>query len=175
MYNLPFSAHTTIEKAVILLERFSCSTQVISGDAAQVLASLKPGRMLVVADPFFRDNGTAKRLGETAGAAEYFFDVMPDPTVALAAKGTEVVRAFQPDTIVALGGGSAMDCAKAMAYFSGIQARLVAIPTTSGSGSEVTDFAILTHEGVKHPLVDAKLRPTVAILDAALVAALPRR
>lgn len=66
-----------------------------------------------------------------------------------------------------------MDCAKAMVYFSGESIRLVAIPTTSGSGSEVTDFAILTHEKVKHPLVDGKLRPAVAILDSDLLKELP--
>jgi len=91
----------------------------------------------------------------------------------LAAEGTAKVKAFGPDVIVALGGGSAMDLAKAMAYFSGSKAKLVAIPTTSGSGSEVTDFAILTHGGVKHPLVDKRLRPAVAILDDELLRQLP--
>lgn len=130
---------------------------------------------MVVTDPFFYKNGTAQRIAQGAGAetVTYFYDVAPDPSVALAAKGTQAVQSFQPDTIVALGGGSAMDCAKAMAYFSGLAPRLVAIPTTSGSGSEVTDFAILTHDGVKHPLVDAALRPDVAILDSDLLAALP--
>jgi 1-propanol dehydrogenase len=93
--------------------------------------------------------------------------------VELAAEGTARVRAFQPDVLVALGGGSAMDCAKAMAWFSGVRMKLVAIPTTSGSGSEVTDFAILTHDKVKHPLVDNRLRPDLAILDSDLLAELP--
>ena len=75
--------------------------------------------------------------------------------------------------IIAFGGGSAMDCAKAMVYFSGVPVTLVAIPTTSGSGSEVTDFAILTHNKVKHPLVDARLRPDGAILDSDLLKELP--
>lgn len=66
-----------------------------------------------------------------------------------------------------------MDCAKAMAYFGGNNIRLVAIPTTSGSGSEVTDFAILTHGQVKHPLVDQRIRPDVAILDSDLLKELP--
>jgi len=76
---------------------------------------------------------------------------------------------------VALGGGSTMDCAKAMAFFAGIDLKLVAIPTTSGSGSEVTDFAILTHGAVKHPLVNEKLRPDVAILDSDLLEKLPKK
>ena len=66
-----------------------------------------------------------------------------------------------------------MDCAKAMLYFGSDHARLVAIPTTSGSGSEVTDFAILTHNGVKHPLVDKRLQPAVAILDSDLLQEMP--
>lgn len=67
-----------------------------------------------------------------------------------------------------------MDCAKAMVFFAGQSVTFVAIPTTSGSGSEVTDFAILTHGAVKHPLVDEKLRPNVAILDSDLLAKLPK-
>lgn len=66
-----------------------------------------------------------------------------------------------------------MDCAKAMVYFSGLTIPLVAIPTTSGSGSEVTDFAVLTHGGSKHPLVDGAVRPAVAILDGTLLDTLP--
>ena len=158
------------------MQKFSCTTQIISGPGAvSALKELRPGRLLVVTDPFFFQNGTAQRIasGAEASATEYFHKVAPDPSVELAAQGTAVVQAFQPDTIVALGGGSAMDCAKAMAYFSGTAARLVAIPTTSGSGSEVTDFAILTHDGVKHPLVDERLQPDVAILDSELLAKLP--
>ena len=158
------------------MEQFSCKTQIVSGPgAASYLRKLGSRRLMMVTDPFFYKNGTAQRIAQGAGAEKitYFYDVAPDPPVALAARGTQTVQAFQPDTIVALGGGSAMDCAKAMAYFSGLTPRLVAIPTTSGSGSEVTDFAILTHEGVKHPLVDSALRPDVAILDSGLLSALP--
>jgi alcohol dehydrogenase class IV len=66
-----------------------------------------------------------------------------------------------------------MDCAKAMLHFAGGDIRLVAIPTTSGSGSEVTGFAILTHQSVKHPLIDQRLRPEMAILDEDLLTGLP--
>ena len=158
------------------MQCFSCGTQIISGSGAvSSLKSMAVGRLLVVTDPFFYQNGTARRIAEGAApaAAEYFHKVAPDPSVTLAAEGTAAVQAFQPDTVLALGGGSAMDCAKAMVYFSGTKAKLIAIPTTSGSGSEVTDFAILTHNGVKHPLVDTRLRPDVAILDSDLLAELP--
>ena len=164
------------QKAVENLERFVCDTKIISGAGAlSALAELGAKRLLVVTDPFFLENGTAKAVADKAKAenTEFFSQVKPDPSVELAAWGTAQVRQFQPDTIVALGGGSAMDCAKAMAYFSGGTAKLVAIPTTSGSGSEVTDFAILTHGQVKHPLVDERVRPAVAILDSDLLTQLP--
>ena len=156
---------------------FSCKTKIISGEGT--LTSLKElgiRRLFLVTDPYFAQNGQAEKTAELAQAeeTEIFSQVQPDPTVELAAAGTARLRAFQPDTVVALGGGSAMDCAKAMVHFGGLDVKLVAIPTTSGSGSEVTDFAILTHQGVKHPLVDGRLRPDVAILDGSLLQKLPR-
>ena len=164
----------TTLKGCGILGMFSCKTQILLGDASALLAQLEIKRLLLVADPFFR-GGLAETLGAASGATtEYFFEVEPDPTVTLAAKGAALVKSFQPDAVVALGGGSAMDLAKSMTWFAGSDARLIAIPTTSGSGSEVTDFAILTHEGVKHPLVDQRLKPDVAILDAALVEKLPK-
>ena len=160
------------------MERFFCKTRVISGSGAvRQLGSLGIQKLLVVTDPYFMENGTAQNVGAFADAREvqYFSKVRPDPTVELAAQGASVVKSFQPDTVVALGGGSAMDCAKAMVYFGGQDIRLVAIPTTSGSGSEVTDFAILTHDQVKHPLVDGRICPEVAILDGDLLTQLPAK
>ena len=158
------------------MEQFSCKTRIISGaGAVNHLKQFGFRRLLMVTDPFFYKNGTAQRIAGAAGseAVEYFHKVVPDPSATLAAEGTAALQAFDPDAVVALGGGSAMDCAKAMVYFSGTKATLVAIPTTSGSGSEVTDFAILTHDGVKHPLVDPRLKPDVAILDEELLTRLP--
>lgn len=154
--------------------RFSCPTTILTGDAGTFLKQLEANKLLIVADPFFKE-GLAQQLGTASGATvEYFFEVEPDPTVALAARGSALVKSFQPDAVVALGGGSAMDLAKSMLWFSGSEAKLTAIPTTSGSGSEVTDFAILTHKGVKHPMIDRRLRPENAILDAKLVEKLPK-
>lgn len=158
------------------MESFSCKTEIYTGSGT--LAQLKAmgiRRLLLVTDPFFLENGTAQKLLTLSGAeaTEVFHKITPDPSVELAAEGTAVLRQFQPDAVVALGGGSAMDAAKAMCYFSGQKPLLVAVPTTSGSGSEVTDFAILSHAGVKHPLVDEQLKPDVAILDSNLVTSLP--
>ena len=159
------------------MEMFTCSTRILCGRGSVArLQELGIRRLLVVADPYFTANGEAERISALANAeAVTFFDkVQPDPTVELAAEGTALCREFSPDTVVAVGGGSTLDCAKAMVHFSGLAVDLVAIPTTSGSGSEVTDFAVLTHNGDKRPIVDPRLRPKVAILDGDLLTKLPR-
>ena len=158
------------------MQVFSCKTTIYTGRGSLAkLKDLVQGKLLIVADPYFMESGVAEEIARLSGAEEvsYFGKVKPDPEVSLAAEGAALVRSFQPQCIVALGGGSAMDCAKAMLYFSAVEAKLIAVPTTSGSGSEVTDFAILTHNGVKHPLVDDKLIPQVAILDGDLLQKLP--
>ena len=158
------------------MEEFQLNTKIVSGPGAiGVLGQEKARRVFLVTDPFFVKNGMADRVVRAAGAEswEIFDGVQPDPSVELAARGTARLRAFGPDLLIALGGGSAMDCAKAMAYFSGTDAPLAAIPTTSGSGSEVTDFAVLTHGQTKYPLVDRRLQPALAILDSDLLDELP--
>ncbi|MBQ6889862.1 MAG: iron-containing alcohol dehydrogenase [Oscillospiraceae bacterium] len=158
------------------MELFSCATRIISGPGSVgALGELEIRRLFLVTDPYFEKKGIAAQVAAQAKAeqTEIFSGVEPDPSLALAAEATAKAKAFCPDTVVALGGGSAMDLAKAVAYFSGLKPRLVCIPTTSGSGSEVTDFAILTHEGIKQVLVDASIRPCAAILDSDLLEQLP--
>ena len=159
------------------MEEFSCKTRVVSGSGTiRMLGKLEKKKLFLVADPFFVKNGVANRVAEASGCreVEVFDKVQPDPSVELAAEGTARLRDFQPDLLVGLGGGSAMDLAKAIGYFGKGDYQVAAIPTTSGSGSEVTDFAILTHDQVKHPLVDKRLRPDLAILDADLLQELPK-
>ena len=132
-----------------------------------------------------------------------FFDVEPDPTLATAKKGAEEMKNFKPDTIIALGGGSPMDAAKimwvmyehpdvrfedlAMRFMDirkrvyhfpkmGEKAMMVAIPTSAGTGSEVTPFAVITDEktDVKYPLADYELTPDMAIVDAELMMDMPK-
>ncbi len=156
--------------------QFQCGTRIFAGGSAlENLKNLNARRVFIVSDPFFSKNGTTQRIAALCGADQvYIFDgVMPDPTVQCIAESTFRVQEFAPDGILALGGGSAMDCAKALKYFGAPEAMLVAIPTTSGSGSEVTDFAILTHNGVKYPFISQKIRPDWAILDSSLVSQLP--
>ncbi len=158
------------------MEFFSCPTKILSGAGSlSALGEMGIQRLFLVTDPYFHQKGLAAKTAEAAKpqASEIFWQVKPDPTLSLAASATARAKAFHPDTIVALGGGSAMDLAKAVAFFSGLSPRLIAIPTTSGSGSEVTNFAILTHKDIKHPLVDDCLYPDVAILDSDFLKDLP--
>ena len=158
------------------MQEFHCKTKILSGaHALDWLNGCHCGSLLVVADPYFVKNGTAQAIAQRVQAEkrEFFDKVTPDPTVELAAEGTALMRQLRPDLLIALGGGSAMDTAKAMVYFAGEAVKFVAIPTTSGSGSEVTDFAILTHDGVKHTLVDRRMQPDVALISEALVEKLP--
>ena len=155
-------------------------------------------KAFIVTDSFLYNNGYTKpitdKLDEMGIAHATFFDVAPDPTLACAKAGAEQMRAFAPDCIIALGGGSAMDAGKimwvmyehpeadfmdmAMRFVDirkrvytfpkmGEKAYFIAIPTSAGTGSEVTPFAVITDEqsGVKYPLADYELMPNMAIID----------
>jgi len=155
-------------------------------------------RAFIVTDTFLYENGYTKpitdKLDEMGIAHMTFFNVAPDPTLGCAKEGAAQMAAFKPDTIIALGGGSAMDAAKimwvlyehpeadfmdmAMRFIDirkrvytfpkmGAKAYFVAIPTSAGTGSEVTPFAVITDEatGVKYPLADYELLPNMAIVD----------
>ena len=155
-------------------------------------------RAFIVTDSFLYQNGYTKpitdKLDEMGIVHTTFFNVEPDPTLASAKEGAAQMTAFQPDTIIALGGGSAMDAAKimwvlyehpeadfmdmAMRFIDirkrvytfpkmGEKAYFIAVPTSAGTGSEVTPFAVITDEksGVKYPLADYELLPDMAIID----------
>ena len=158
----------------------------------------KAKKAFIVTDTFLYRNGYTKaitdKLDEMGIAHTTFFNVQPDPTLGNAKEGVAQMAAFQPDTIIALGGGSAMDAAKimwvlyehpeadfmdmAMRFIDirkrvytfpkmGEKAYFIAVPTSAGTGSEVTPFAVITDEatGVKYPLADYELLPNMAIID----------
>uniref|UniRef100_UPI003AB2898C bifunctional acetaldehyde-CoA/alcohol dehydrogenase n=1 Tax=Ruminococcus sp. TaxID=41978 RepID=UPI003AB2898C len=164
-------------------------------------------KAFIVTDQFLYKNGYTKaitdKLDEMGILHETFFDVAPDPTLACALEGVAQLRAFEPDTIIAIGGGSAMDAGKimwvlyehpdadffdmAMRYIDirkrvytfpkmGEKAYFIAIPTSSGTGSEVTPFAVITDEktGTKYPLADYQLMPNMAIVDTDMMMSAPR-
>ena len=164
-------------------------------------------RAFIVTDSFLYNNGYTKpitdKLDEMGIVHTTFFDVAPDPTLACAKEGAAQMRAFKPDCIIALGGGSAMDAGKimwvlyehpeadfmdmAMRFMNirkrvytfpkmGEKAYFIAIPTSAGTGSEVTPFAVITDEktGVKYPLADYELLPKMAIIDTDFHMSAPR-
>ena len=164
-------------------------------------------KAFVVTDSFLYKNGYTKaitdKLDEMGIVHTTFYNVAPDPTLASAREGAAQMTSFEPDVIIAVGGGSAMDAAKIMwvlyehpeadfmdmaMRFSDIRKRIytfpkmgekayfIAVPTTAGTGSEVTPFAVITDEksGVKYPLADYELMPDMAIVDADLMMNAPK-
>jgi acetaldehyde dehydrogenase/alcohol dehydrogenase len=164
-------------------------------------------RALIITDKFLFNNGycneTLKILKAQGLETEIFYEVEADPTLAIVRQGAKVAQSFQPDVIIALGGGSPMDAAKiiwvmyehpevdfadlALRFMDirkriykfpkmGVKAQMVAIPTTSGTGSEVTPFAVVTDEvtGKKYPIADYQLTPNMAIVDPNLVMDMPK-
>ncbi|MBQ3216780.1 MAG: iron-containing alcohol dehydrogenase [Oscillospiraceae bacterium] len=158
------------------LQYFDLPTKLCFGTGAlNVLRELKAKRTLLITDQYFTQSGKADEILRLCGGeGRSFGDVQPDPDLNLVARGVKILQELQPDLLVALGGGSVIDCAKGILSMGRSSARFVAIPTTSGTGSEVTSFAILTHEGIKHPLVEEQLRPQLAILDDSLLEQLPK-
>ncbi len=165
-------------------------------------------RAFVVTDEFLHKSGMSKKVTDELDAMGIahteFFEVKPDPTLAVAKEGARRMQDFEPDVIIALGGGSPMDAAKIMwvlyehpetkfedlaMRFMDIRKRVlgfpkmgkksvfVAIPTTAGTGSEVTPFAVITDErtGEKYPLADYELMPTMAICDVDLMLDIPQK
>ena len=156
-------------------------------------------KVFIVTDQFLYKNGYTKcvtdKLDELGIVHTTFYDVAPDPTLACAKEGAKAMTSFEPDCIIAIGGGSAMDAGKimwvmyehpevdfmdmAMRFMDirkriytfpkmGEKAYFIAVPTSSGTGSEVTPFAVITDEetGIKYPLADYELLPKMAIIDA---------
>ncbi|MBQ7901601.1 MAG: iron-containing alcohol dehydrogenase [Clostridia bacterium] len=167
------------------MEIFTLSTKIIFGDnAIDRLKDIPYRRVLVVTDPFAAKSGMLDLITEPllAGGAEYelFTDVVPDPPVAKVSLGVKKMMEYQPQAIVALGGGSAIDSAKGInKVYSQATGNptvpMIAIPTTSGTGSEVTSFAVISDpaENRKYPLVSNDMLPAEAILDARLVQSVP--
>lgn len=177
------------------------------GVALKELKDMNKKKAFIVTDKVLYDLGYVDKvtsiLEEIGVEFKIFYDVEPDPTLAIAKKGAKEMEIFNPDTIIALGGGSPMDAAKimwvmfehpevrfedlAMRFMDirkrvypfpkmGEKAMMVSIPTSAGTGSEVTPFAVITDEktGVKYPLADYELTPNMAIVDAELMMNMPK-
>jgi acetaldehyde dehydrogenase/alcohol dehydrogenase len=201
-----------VAKRTVNMQWFKVPSKIyFEKNSTQYLAKMPDiTRVAIITDPMMVQLGYVDRVihylhqRQTPVAIEVFSEVEPDPSTVTVERGTEMMRRFQPDCIIALGGGSPMDAAKGMWMFYeypdtdfnnlkqkfmdirkriykyprlGQKAQFVAIPTTSGTGSEVTSFAVITDKNLgntKYPLADYELTPDVAIIDPVFVYSLPK-
>ena len=165
------------------MERFQLKPTIFFGpDALAALEGLAGRRVMVITDSFLAQSGLLERVRARLRdcTVEVFDQVVPDPPLELVAQGARALAEFRPQAVVAFGGGSAIDAAKAIVFFAARErdmrdCKFIAIPTTSGTGSEVSRFAVITdrEKGVKYPLVEDSLLPDIAILDAELTTSVP--
>lgn len=167
------------------MQEFSFSTRIFFGEGAlERLRRVEDKRVLIVTDRFMAQLGVADKVASylTRCTASVFDGVVPDPPIEVVTAGVEAFRACQAQAVIAVGGGSTIDAAKAIRAVAKQaldvdtdKMECFAVPTTSGTGSEVTDYAVITDKarGVKYPLNSQALRPMVAILDPELTVSAP--
>lgn len=165
------------------MNRFSLQTRLYSGAGSlDVLKRFCNKHIWVICDGFLARSPLIEMLRQAIPAdnqVSVFSDITPDPTIATVVEGIKQMHAIRPQVVIGFGGGSALDAAKAIVWFSKQQGvnieTCVAIPTTSGTGSEVTSACVISDpdKGIKYPLFDNSLYPDIAILDPALVVSVP--
>ncbi|WP_353097776.1 1-propanol dehydrogenase PduQ [Tissierella praeacuta] len=159
------------------------TTLYIGEGSLERLSDFKNEKILIVTDSFIASSellSHIKNYIDSSTEIMVFSEVIPDPPIDNIVAGLEYSKDFPATVLLAIGGGSAIDAAKAMIYFGKLterfsEIRFVTIPTTSGTGSEVTNFSIITDDekGTKYPLITDQILPDEAILDSGLVAGLP--
>ena len=166
------------------MKSFDIRTKIHFGDnALDRILELEYKKIMVITDPFIKESGLLSNVTDRLQQAfiDYavFSDVVPDPPIEKISLGVKRILEYDPDCVIAIGGGSAIDSAKSIREFAtranNKEIALIAIPTTSGTGSEVTSFAVVTDttNNIKYPLVRESMLPTEAILDAELVKSVP--
>ncbi len=165
------------------MDVFSVKTKILFGGGLDALVD-QMHKVFLVTDPFMVESGKAayvtERLEKAGRQCCVFSDVSADPDIEVVTNGVDRLTAFRPDTVICFGGGAAIDAAKAILYFANKTGDMghvtfVAIPTTSGTGSEVSRFSVITDKqrAIKYPLVDDSLMPDIAVLDASLIVSAP--
>lgn len=165
------------------MHTFSLQTRLYSGPGSlAALQRFSHQHIWIVCDGFLARSPLLDRLRAALPASNrvsVFSDITPDPTIHTVAKGIAQMQALRPQVVIGFGGGSAMDAAKAIVWFSqqgGLPVdTCVAIPTTSGTGSEVTNACVISdpEKGIKYPLFHEALCPDMAIIDPTLVVSVP--
>ena len=165
------------------MKSFSLQTRLFSGQGSlDVLKRFTNKHIWIICDGFLARSPVIEKLRNTLPAdnrISIFSDITPDPTISTVVQGIAQMQSLRPDVVIGFGGGSALDAAKAIVWFSrqfGIEIETcVAIPTTSGTGSEVTSACVISDpdKGIKYPLFDNALYPDMAILDPTLVVSVP--
>lgn len=162
---------------------FSVKTKIVFEDGlSSVLDQIQ--KAFIVSDPFMVSSGKISYvtdcMEQSGKPYKVFSDVTVDPGIEVVTAGVASMIEFQPDTVICFGGGAAIDAAKAVVYFAEKTQQagkllFIAIPTTSGTGSEVSRFSVITDKerSIKYPLIDDSLVPDMAILDASLVTSAP--
>lgn len=167
------------------MNSFEIKTKIFFGEnSLDQLRNLPYKKVLVITDPFIAKGPMISMITDPLkkGQIDYdlFFDVVPDAPIGKIINGVKKFLEYQPEAIIAVGGGSAIDSSKSIREFALSinnygEVGLIAVPTTSGTGSEVTSFAVVndTDAQIKYPLVSESLTPDIAILDAELVKSVP--
>lgn len=170
------------------MNRFLVKSEVYYGDnAVECLKFDDIKRVFIIIDPFLKekniDNKVVELYRDKNVEFGYFSNIKPDPDISIIIEGVSKIIDFNPDLIIAIGGGSAIDAAKVITFFNDkinsfenpnfVTPKFAAIPTTSGTGSEVTNFSVITMDNKKFALTDDRFYPDIVVLDVEFTKTLP--